>query len=405
MEISIENKLVFVVGGGRWQAPIINEIKAKGYEVLCSNLYDNTDGVSVSDYFECADIKNKQANLDIAKKYNPIAVLTDQTDIAVPVVAYIAETMNLNGIGVEVAERFTDKLKMRKAAESLGLNPRYREINSLKELHEAANYIGFPLILKPRCNQSSRGIVLVNNLESLEKSYNDCLLKSEELSVLAEEYIIGEEYTVEGFCFENKHYSLTTSVKEHYSSNMNVASKLVYPSGIDSRLKNSLFEVHNKLVSSLGLSFGITHAEYKYRDGKFYLIEVAARGGGTRISSDIIPTVTDCNVMDMLIDCSLGRYDSKKIIDTLSKATERKHVMLCFLDFKEGLVKNRTSESDLLSIEGVIDFQYMFNLGQSISRIQDDSSRHAFMLIKSESKAGLENLERIVRGRIELYYE
>ena len=50
-----------------------------------------------------------------------------------------------------------------------------------------------------------------------------------------------------------------------------------------------LARLNSDMVETMGLPFGITHAEYKYYNGEFYLIEIAARGGGTRISSDIVP--------------------------------------------------------------------------------------------------------------------
>ena len=46
---------------------------------------------------------------------------------------------------------------------------------------------------------------------------------------------------------------------------------------------------NKEMVCKMGLPFGLTHAEYKYMNGEFYLIEIGARGGGTKISSDIVP--------------------------------------------------------------------------------------------------------------------
>ncbi|MEZ5336075.1 MAG: hypothetical protein R2741_13015 [Methanolobus sp.] len=54
--------------------------------------------------------------------------------------------------------------------------------------------------------------------------------------------------------------------------------------------KESDPEINKKLVEGFGLKFGFTHSEYIVEDetGEIYLVEIAARGGGNYISSDIM---------------------------------------------------------------------------------------------------------------------
>ena len=48
-----------------------------------------------------------------------------------------------------------------------------------------------------------------------------------------------------------------------------------------------LREVNNRFVELSGLPFGFTHAEYRYENGEFYLLEIGARGGGGLLSADV----------------------------------------------------------------------------------------------------------------------
>ena len=50
----------------------------------------------------------------------------------------------------------------------------------------------------------------------------------------------------------------------------------------------------------------ITHSEYKFEDGDYYLIEMAARGGGSRIASDIVPFMSGVDNYQLLINAALG---------------------------------------------------------------------------------------------------
>lgn len=67
------------------------------------------------------------------------------------------------------------------------------------------------------------------------------------------------------------------------------------------------------MVKSLGLICDITHAEYLYNpDNKeIYLIEIAARGDGVYISSDLITLATGFNANEALIDYLVE--DKKKV--------------------------------------------------------------------------------------------
>ena len=103
-----KNRLL-VIAGGTWQVPIIKKAKALGFEVVNSNLYEDSIGFEYADYSEVSDVKNKEKNLEFAKKYQIDGVVTDQSDIAVPTVAYVASQLGLPTIGEDKARLFTDK--------------------------------------------------------------------------------------------------------------------------------------------------------------------------------------------------------------------------------------------------------------------------------------------------------
>lgn len=391
-----------VIGGGEWQLPIINKCQSKGYKVLCTNLYADTPGSLSSDYFELADVRDLKLNLSIARKYSVIGVITDQSDIAVTTVAYINEKLNLNGISLTVAERFTDKLIMRKLAlESGVLCPKFVAIDSVAELKNASAVVGFPFVLKPRASQSSRGVRIVNNIEEIESSYKKAVQFSDGLSLIVEEYIGGDEYTIEGYKTVDTHNNLTYSLKKHYENNPSVASRLQYIDNLDDRERELLYTQNDRLVKALGLPFGITHAEYKYFNGSFYLIEIAARGGGTHISSKIVPFVSGVDINSLLIGDALNSSKNTK----LTFKQEHQFCELIFLHFQPGVVLDRTPISTILSIKGVLDFGYSFVLGDELGEVDNDRSRHAHLIVGASTVRELREIETLVREVVAICYE
>lgn len=60
------------------------------------------------------DVRNQSEILRFARELEVCGVITDQTDVAVRTVAYVAEQLGLPGIGYETSCLFTDKRLMRK---------------------------------------------------------------------------------------------------------------------------------------------------------------------------------------------------------------------------------------------------------------------------------------------------
>ena len=100
-----------------------------------------------------------------------------------------------------------------------------------------------------------------------------------------------------------------------------------------------------------GLVFGFTHAEYKYEDGEFYLIEIGARGGGAMISSCITQYMSGYDTYRYLIDCSLGNI---KDVDFSIRPEywERSAVLKFFETPKGGGVVRKIEGLDYLKNDG-----------------------------------------------------
>ena len=103
---------ILIIGAGDFQLPLIRKASEK-YEVLLA-------APVVSEKFHpyvsktlLADVRDKEKILSFARQEGITGVTTDQTDIAVRSVAYVAEQLSLPGIGYETGCLFTDKTKMR----------------------------------------------------------------------------------------------------------------------------------------------------------------------------------------------------------------------------------------------------------------------------------------------------
>lgn len=391
---------VMVVAGGAWQCPIIKTAKEMGHYVLCSNLYEDSPAFEFADEKRVANVLDIKKNLEIAREYNPDAILTEQTDIAVPTVAYIAEKLGLKGIGFEVASRFTNKFLMREYASKAGISmPRYKLCHSVREATEFLrdNPIS---IIKPIDSQSSRGIHIVKTIDDIEKYYDDCVKYSNaEKAILVEEFIEGTEFTVDGVKTSSEYVVTAISEKEHYKYNPNVANRLFFTQSHENYDYNRLRKENADMIAAMGLPFGLTHTEYKYRDGRFYLIETAARGGGTKISSDIVKLVSGIDSNRLLINMLIGGSDE------IIREKHHKCAVLGFFDFKPGAITAIEGLEDALEIEGAHDIKLEVKVGDTLGEALDDRSRCGYYILFADSKEELIDRERRLKETIKVITE
>lgn len=389
--------VIMVIAGGTWQCPIVKTAKQMGHYVICSNLYENSPAFTYADKGVVADVLDKEKNLAYAREYKPDAILTDQTDIAVPTVAYLAEKMGLKGIGTDVANRFTNKFIMREYASKAGIPlPKYKLCHTVDDAISFLNEVP-TCIIKPIDSQSSRGIHIVTTKEEIEKYFGDCVQYSHaDKAILIEEYIDGTEFTVDGVKTTDNYIVTAISEKEHFDFNPSVASRLLFTQQNDRFDYDRLRKENTELITAMGLPFGLTHTEYKYKDGRFYLIETAARGGGTKISSDITLLVSGINTNELLLNILTGA--SEKII----RGKKHECAVLGFFDFKPGLVTDIIGLEDAVKQKGVHELHLDVQVGEMLAKAQDDRSRCGFYIIYADSVEELNIREKLLKETVKV---
>ena len=400
-------KKILVVAGGDFQVPLIKRAKALGYTVVNSNLYEDSIGFKYSDFSEVADVRDKEKNLEFAKKHQVDAIVTDQSDIAVPTVAYVSKVLGLPSIGEDMAKLYTDKYMMREFCKAHDIpHPEFKCCTSADDIISFMNEIDAKIIIKPLDSQASRGVHIIDkDTKDIESLYEDAAsFTSDKKSVIAERFVTGTEFTVDGIVTPKGHVSLCISEKRHFSYNKSIASELFFSHKNDRFDYDLLRKTNNHLVDTTGLPYGLTHAEYKFENGKFYLIEIAARGGGTKISSDIVPIMTNVDNYAYLFCCAAGTpYEGRMEPDP---ALSERCCVLKFLNYdSQGKpVLSIKGEEEIRSMKNVMDFSLSFKVGDTVSLPVDDKSRVGYYIAYEESEQALRDLMKKIEETLVIEY-
>ena len=375
-----------VIAGGDWQIELIKQAKRMGHYVICSNLYEDSPAFPFADACEVANVLDKEKNLEIAKKYMPDAVISDQSDIAVPTVAYLNEQLGLKGIGTEMADLFTDKSRQRAFCRQHDMPiPDFKLCETPEDAAEMLMKYG-KIIIKPIDSQSSRGVFTVESMQQLAEKYNETVSWSNrKKAFLAEEYIDGDEFTIDGLVINGRHYPLCISVKEMYPMNRNISRMQSYSYLSDRHDYDLLRRTNKELFETAGLSMGLTHSEYKAHNGKFYLIEAGARGGGSNLSSKIVPFMSGINNYEYLIREALGEPVDEDAVKNHVFSPDR-YVVMRFFDFGEGVVKRVCGKELLSNHPMMLDYQLKIQPGDVLHQPAYGRLRPGHFIIGGDGK-------------------
>lgn len=397
----MQQKRLMVIAGGSWQVPLIRKAKAMGLFVINSNLFPDSPGFRYADVGLVADVRDQQKNLAFARQYQPDGIVTDQTDLSVPTVAYLCEELGLPGIGPAKAELFTNKYQMRQFLRERGYpTPEYKLCQSPADAADFAAKFGYPIVLKPPANQGSRGVFVVSADSELLCRYAEAHRFSHNDQVLAEQFLPGPELSVEGFKTGDRHYTLAVGRKKGFPHNPVVALELIYSHADEELDFETLKQQHNTMVEEMGLSFGITHAEYIFSQDRFVLVEVAARGGGGNISSQVVPAISGINVHELLIRMSLGAT-----VNSLAPgASSSPFVGLSFFNFESGVVRAVCGVETVRTLPGVLEISISVRSGQRLEPPSDGSSRHGHFIASAGSAKELQSLCRRIYEEVRVAY-
>ena len=301
-------KNILIIGAGDFQLPLVQRASLSYNVLLAAPVVSDVFKPYIADAL-LIDVRDKEGILAYAREKSICGVITDQTDIAVRSVAYVAENLGLPGIGYETGCLFTDKSLMRKRMAELGIKllPN-RTVSSFDEALAYYREIGGNVIIKPLDTQGSRGVQICRSEEELEAKYAEAARWSSNHNVLIERFATGREFLVEGLSLDYEFRNLCIGDTLYFDLPDAFAAKSrIFPTEADDGLRQRVLDLNTRIITGFGLKQGLTHIEYIMDGDDIYLIETAARGGGVFISSDLIHYSCGLDTEGFLLDIATGQ--------------------------------------------------------------------------------------------------
>jgi hypothetical protein len=197
--------------------------------------------------------------------------------------AELRQHFGVPGMSVEHAHRYRDKEAMKLALDEAGIRtPRHEAVDSIAGCWEAAERIGFPLILKPIAGAGSADTYRVNDADELRA----VLPRLRHVPVISvEEFVDGEEYTYDTItiggrtAYDNVAWyrprPLIARTNEWISPQVIAFRDIGTPELADG------IRMGAEVLEALDFDTGFTHMEwYRKADGEVVFGEIGARPPG-----------------------------------------------------------------------------------------------------------------------------
>lgn len=385
-------KKIMILGAGVYQLPILQKA-AEMCEVILVAPMVSQDFKEYADKIYDLDLRRQDEILEIAQKEKIDGIITDQTDIPVRTMAYVADNMGLPGIGYDTACLFTDKGKMRQKLEELGIPvlPN-KTIQSLEEAVHFFETLEGAAIIKPADNQGSRGVYKISSRMELEKYFASSKSESSTGQVVIEKYAEGREFVVEAMSLNYEYQELILGDTIYFDiENAFAAKKRIFPSNANKEICKKVSLLNERIIKGFGLKQGISHSEYVMDGDEVYLIETAARGGGVFISSDLIHLGAGVNTEEFLIRIALGELSAMPKVQK-----DQCHCGYMAFYLPQGTVKSIQGIETIPNYDFVHrNILYTIHTGMQIGTIEDKTSRFSIIVSGKSAEELEEHMEQI----------
>jgi len=340
---------LLIIGGGELQHQTLVECNKIGLgKILVDgncNCYCAKSPLFNQDYFIQASTKDKELVLSQTNKWlkkhrdvKIVGVYTQGQDCAVTV-AYVAKRLGLPSIGDEVAYKTNNKIAMREAFDKFGVpQPSFRDLK-------------LPLVVKASDNCASRGLTIVKNKESVDKAILEALKYSSDKKFIIEEFIDGKEYSVDTVVYKGIVYPGGISDRVFLDKNeYAIQDGSITPSFLPVETQQRMYWIMQDCADALGVKWGALKGDLIVnKEGKIYVLEVAARLSGGFDSQFRKPLSYGINLIKVTIDLACGK--ELDFLDLIPKWSKFSQTFTVFP--KPGIIKEIIGEEELRNLPGI----------------------------------------------------
>ena len=368
---------LLIFGGGELQLSLIKTAKKMGFSTIVIDPDENAPGKDISDLFFVVSAEDYQSTLEIAKNHKVKGVVTTATDHPIIMMAKIASELNLRFPTLESVSTILDKSAFKKVLQKSNI-PCAKGYSYYIDGRPDRLDLNYPIVIKPNKNSGSRGVFKCYSYEELLNFLPDTIKFCSDGKYLIEEYIEGDEISVEGYIYQGKLQIVQVTDKIVSKPPYNVEMGHIQPSKYKDRIED-IYCLINRVVSATGLDNCGLHPELKVNDSGFHLIEMGPRLGGDFITSHLVPLSTGFNIEEAIIKISVGEEPNYDFEDNAA--------IIKYFDLPYDTIVRKSPTVKIVksTSDNVKEFFFNLKCGDVVPQITNSLNRYGYIIISGNT--------------------
>lgn len=379
----MKERLLFVAAGIA-QTSGIREARERGYYIVAMDSAPDAPGFLEADEEFVADITRPEEIIRVYNSSHADALVCISCDAALLAVAIACKKLGLPGISVDAARISQSKLLQRQALSLVGMHvPKYQSVVDVGGALKAwDDFKVEACVIKPVDASGSRGVSFVGDRSAVAAAFSFAHQNSRSGVVLIESFMPGIEYSVEAWVVELEPQIIAISEKVRSKPPYLLDKEVHFPANLSPNKKELVIKYATDAIRACGLRDCPVHVEVVDGANGPVLIELAARGAGFKVFTEILPSITGKSMVQASIDTALGKQPDLK-----RKASELTAASLVFISPVDGVLKSVRGLEAASALSGVEEVVLYTKLGQRMNPLRSGSDRAGHVIVYNKDPA------------------
>jgi len=323
----MKQKRLLIMPAGLVHMHCIRQAVEMGYYVItCDNQPDNPGHALAHEHYIVSTV-DKEGVLELAKRLHVDGVVNYGSDVSAPTAAYVCEQLGLPTSPYKSVEILTKKHLFRQFLRENGFNcPVAQVYDSAEEALADKERFRLPVMVKPIDSAGTKGVNKLTDWSQLPALVEDAMHFSIDKRFIIEEYIDKKGYQISGDAFSVDGKLVFSSFGSELYSDKMIKDFCplgeFWPGAMEEKYIEQLRQDLQRLFTLLGMKTTEYNVEAIVgQDDKLYLLEVAARAGGSLIPQ-MIDYTTGVNTVPWIIQAAAGDPLDMSVLDKPHDATK-----------------------------------------------------------------------------------
>lgn len=386
-----------VLCGGIPQIAAIKELKSRGIRTLLADMNENVPARDYADEFYKVSVLDVDAIRELAREQEVDFLISVCADQVLQVVAQVSEDLGLPCyIDFATAKNVSKKSYMKRIFMENDV-PTSRFVIMEEFDAEKVKHLEFPLIVKPVDSYSSRGVRKVTNIEDLKEAFLNAVNISRTNNAIVEEFVDGEEITVDVYVEEGKAKVLCMSnLYKIGEGGKFVINRSMIPADISENINAQITDTAQKIADAFHLKNTPMLIQLISNGEKISVVEFCARTGGG-IKFLMIKKNSGFDVVKAVVDLTLGEKPHIEELNIPDEITVNE-----FIYCKEGTLDHLEGFEELLNKGIIAEYSQFKQKGMEFKTVNSSGDRVAYFSVVAKTLDELKEKHKKANSRIKV---